>query len=335
VNLAGVLLPKSFVSSLLVISLCVPASLAQEEKKIEFAEQTSFSCEEEKFDHPVPLDESAKKALASEQSIADVLRDQKLSVESIPEDWFTTSEVHLSSPAEADLVVMGTHFARGAYTSTFWVLRKLQGGYRVVLRDNAHDVELQKTRTNGLRSIRSVIVTLRYGTTAEYEFDGKTYKIARRTSQPNAPETKVDPTDYKSRREFIQVRGQDAEPVLAEAKAWIWQHWQDQERTYVRVSTHDDDGEEQDCSYFIDDDSDNGEMQVTLKIHRLAWDQDTPTGPRYLVMEDNVFVAIKVQRTESPVNDSTPPRILSQEEEWPGAKYHLRFIDDWESTLTL
>src|SRR5882762_7595310 len=107
------------------------------------------------------LDESAKKALASEQSIADVLRDQKLSVESIPEDWFTTSEVHLSSPAEADLVVMGTHFARGAYTSTFWVLRKLQGGYRVVLRDNAHDVELQKTRTNGLRSIRSVIVALR------------------------------------------------------------------------------------------------------------------------------------------------------------------------------
>lgn len=105
-NLAGVLLPKSFVSSLLVISLCVPAALAQEEKKIEFAEQTSFSCEEEKFDHPVPLDESAKKALASEQSIADVPRDQKLSVESIPEDWFTTSEVHLSSPAEADLVVI-------------------------------------------------------------------------------------------------------------------------------------------------------------------------------------------------------------------------------------
>jgi len=333
VNLAGVLLPKSFVSSLLVISLCVPAALAQEEKKIEFAEQTSFSCEEEKFDHPVPLDESAKKALASEQSIADVPRDQKLSVESIPADWFTASEVHLSSPAEADLVVMGAHFARGAYTSTFWVLRKLQGGYRVVLRDNAHDVELPKTRTNGLRSIRSVIVTLRSAQRLSTNLMEKPTKFQGAHHSLMRP--RPDPTDYKSRREFIQVRGQDAEPVLAEAKAWIWQHWQDQERTYVRVSTHDDDGEEQDCSYFIDDDSDNGEMQVTLKIHRLAWDQDTRTGPRYLVMEDNVFVAIKVQRTESPVNDSTPPRILSQEEEWPGAKYHLRFIDYWESTLTL
>jgi hypothetical protein len=334
-NLRGVLLPKSCVSALLLVGLCIPASFAQKKEKIEFTEQTSFSSEEEKFEHPVPLNESAKKALASEQSVADVLRDEKLSVETMPDDWFTASEVHLSNLAEADLVVMGAHFARGAYTSTFWVLRKLPGGYRVVLRDNAHDIELEKTRTNGLCNIRSVIVTLRYGTTAEYEFDGKTYRIAKRTSQPNAPEAKVDPTEYKSRREFIQVRGQDPNPILAEARAWIWRHWQDRERTYVRVSTHDDDGEEQDCSYFIDEDSENGEMQVTLKVHRITWDRDSPAGPRYLVTEDDVFVATKVQRIGPPVDDSTPPRVLSGKEELPASNYRLRFIDYWESILTL
>jgi hypothetical protein len=328
VNLPGILLPKSIFFALLLVSLFVSASFAQKKKKVEFTERTSFSAEEEKFEHSVPLNESAKKALASEQSITDVLREEKLAVENIPEDWFTASEVHLSSTAEVDLVIMGTHFARGAYTSTFWVLRKSAHGYAVVLRDSAHDLTLQETTSHGLRNILTDIVTLRYGSTAEYEFDGDTYRITKRTSEPNGRVPRTDPTKYQSHKEFIQAPGQDPEPMLAQARAWIWQRWRDQELSYVRVSMHGDDGEEQDCSYFIDRDSENGEMQITLKIHRTAWNQDSPSRSRYLVMEDYVSIANEVRRTEPSEGNDQSPRVLSAKEEMPASKYRLQFMED-------
>jgi hypothetical protein len=327
-NHRGFLLPKSLVFTLLLVSFCIPASFAQKKEKIEFTEQTSFSCEEERFEHPVPLNEAAKKALAGEKSIADALRDEKLSVETMPEDWFTASEVHLSGSTEVDLVVMGARLARGAYTSTFWVLRKSAHGYRVVLRDNAHDLELQKARTNGLHNILTAIITLRYGSTAEYEFDGNKYRIATRTSLPNGREPQVDPTKYENSREFIQAPGQDLEPILAEARGWIWQHWRGQQPAYVRVSTHREDDEEQDCSYFIYRASDTGEMQVTLRIRRKTWDQVSPSGPRHLITENFVSIADKLQRTEPSVGNDEPPRVFSGQEEMPASKYRLLFMED-------
>jgi len=323
-----VLRPKSFVLTLLLVSLCSSPSLPQKTKKIESSEQTVFSAEQEKFEHAMPLNKAAKRALASEQSIADVMKDEKLSVEAMPEDWFTASEVHLSSPAEADLVVMGNHIARGAYTSAFWVLRKSLGGYRVVFRNDAHSLQLQKTKTNGLCNILTAVVTLRYNSTAEYEFDGKTYNIAKRTLQPNGYVVHLDAAKYEARKSFIQSSGQDSEDVLAEARAWIWQRWQTHQSSYVRVSTHDDDGEEQDCGYFIDNHSEDGEMQVTLKIHRIVWDQDSPSGPRYKVVEDQIVIANQVQRTEPSVDDSQVPKLFSDKEELPSSKYRLHFIAD-------
>jgi len=327
-NFTGVLRPKSFVFTLLLVSLCSFPSLAQKTKKIESSEQTAFSAEEEKFEHPVPLNKSAKKALASEQSIADVMKDEKLSVETMPEDWFTASEVHLSSPAEADLVVMGNLIARGPYTSAFWVLRKSPGGYRVVFHNDAHSLLVQRTKTNGLRNILTAVVTLRYNSTAKYGFDGKTYKITKRTLQPNGYVAELNPAKYRTRRTFIQLPGQDPEPILAEARAWIWQRWQAQKPSYVRVSTHDDDGEEQDCLYFIDNHSENGEMQVTLKIHRIAWDQDSPSGPRYKIVKDQIVIANQVQRTEPSADDSQAPRVFPEKEELPSSKYRLHFLAD-------
>lgn len=327
-NLAGVLWPKWSGCALLLLIICGSPSSAQKSKKLEFSEQTSFSAEEEKFEHPVSLNKSAKKALASEQSIADVLTDEHLSVETMPEDWFTASEVHLSRPAEVDLVVMGNHIARGAYTSAFWVLRKSPDGYRVVFRKDAHSLELQKTKTNGLPNILTAVATLRYNSTAEYGFDGNIYKTTRRTFQPNGYSLQLEPTKYRTRRAFIQSPGQDSEATLAKARAWIWQHWLARESSYAKVSTHDDDGEEQDCSYFIDENSENREMEVTLRIHRIAWDQDSPSGPRYLVMEDNISIATEVQRIEPSVEDNQSPRVFSEKEELPVSKYRLRFMDD-------
>jgi hypothetical protein len=67
---------------------------------------------------------------------------------------------------------MGTRISRGAYTAGFWVLRKTGNQYRVVLRDDAHDLDILETKTNGLRDISLVVVSLRFGSKREFEFDG-------------------------------------------------------------------------------------------------------------------------------------------------------------------
>jgi hypothetical protein len=334
-NLLGILSLKATVLALLLISFLGFLPSVQNDKKAPPAEQTSFSCEDEKFEHPVQLNESAMKALAREKNFADLLIAEKLEADVEPEKWFTASEIHLSSPAETDLIVMGTHLARGAYTSAFWVLRKSPDGYRVVFRDDAHDLQLQETRTNGFRNILAAVPTLRYVSTAEYAFDGTTYKIIKRTSEINGFDMSVDPAKFKSRKEFIQLRGQDDNEILAKARGWIWERWLAKEPAYVRVSTQDEDGEERDCSFFINHNPTDREMQIVLKTHRIAWDQDSPSGPRYLLIRDDLSIATKLERIEPLVDDTQVPKVISEKEVLSPSKYQLFFVDYWGTTLTL
>ncbi|MGH9774745.1 MAG: hypothetical protein ACRD50_07335 [Candidatus Acidiferrales bacterium] len=246
----------------------------------------------------------------------------------MPEDWFTASDVHLSgNPREVDLVVMGDHIARGPNSSAFWVLRQSSGGYKLVFRTDAHDLMLLKTKTNELRDIRTAFSSLLYNSTAEFRFTGNVYQVAKRTLQPNGYKAHRDMSQYEFRKTLVQLTGQDPTPILAEARAWLWQHWQAHKRSYLRVSTHDDDGERQDCSYFFDDESEVGQWQVTIEAHRVVSHKDSPSGPPYLVAEDEILIASQVQRTEPKVDDSHMPRILHDVEELPATAYRLRFID--------
>ena len=78
-NLAGVLFVQTLYSALLSVGLSlIPLSSQLQETP---TEQTSFGCETDEFDHAVSLTRAAKEALAEEQSIADLLKDQKLSLE--------------------------------------------------------------------------------------------------------------------------------------------------------------------------------------------------------------------------------------------------------------
>jgi hypothetical protein len=113
------------------------------------------------------------------------------------------------------------------------------------------------------------------------------------------PDVQRDLSKYETHKPFIQALGQDEEPILAEARAWIWKRWQAHKRSYVEVSTQDADGEKRDCQYFIDDATEKGVWQVTLKIHQTVWDQDSPSGPRYLVVEDKLEVAGQVEKNPS------------------------------------
>lgn len=327
-NLAGVLRLK-FASFLLVLLTSVASTVSgQEVQKAAQAEQPSFGVEDEKFEHQVPLNKAARVALESDEIVASALQNDEISGEDMPDDWFTAAEVHLSSATDPDLVVRGNRVFLGAYTTTFWVLRKSQGGYSVVLSIQTQSLELQKARTNGLCNILAAVGNLNGIYTLEYAFDGKIYKLVKRTSEPNGYKSNVNLDSYKDRKSFVQVRGQNQENLLAEARDWIWTQWQARATAYVRISTQDDDGEEHDCSYFIEKNTERKEWQITLKIHEIVWDQDSPAGPRYMVTQDNIFVATELERIAPPVGeDSASTKAYSPTEKMPGAKYRLRFLD--------
>jgi hypothetical protein len=174
-NLAGVLSLGPWIFNLLLTSFLLVSASAQIVQKKEITEQTSFSMEFP-FDRPVALGEAAKKALASDRSIADVMKDDQLSVDTIPKDWFTASEVHLGPKSETDLVVMGLGISLGPYSAGFWVLRQTPQGFEIVMATDTHDLTLLDTSTNGLRDIETGLPTggQRYSDT--YRFDGRAYQ---------------------------------------------------------------------------------------------------------------------------------------------------------------
>ncbi len=135
------------------------------------------------FEHPVVLNYAARKALASDPAVADVMREEKFSIDTIPKDWFTASEVHLGSKNQTDLVVMGRSISLGPYSAGFWVLRRTAQGYRLVLATRAHDLALLDEKTHGLRDIETGLSTLSGGHSEKFKFDGQFYQ---NTSKPQA-----------------------------------------------------------------------------------------------------------------------------------------------------
>lgn len=183
-NLVGVLSPDSWISSFLLISFLLIPAQAQIAKKTETTEQTSFSMEFP-FERPVALSEAAKKALATDRGIADVMKDDQLSVEAIPKDWFRASEVHLGPKSETDLVVMGLGISLGPYSAGFWILRQTPQGYEIVMATDTHDLTLLDSSTNGLRDIETGLPTGGQRYSDIYRFDGQRYQ-----KSPSADESK-------------------------------------------------------------------------------------------------------------------------------------------------
>jgi hypothetical protein len=329
-NLPGVLFPRLLLPIFFFAFFSAKPVLSQLPRKTVSGEQTTFGSEEEKFERPVTLSTEARAALAGERSIADVLKDEGLKAETMPKDWFMASEVHLSSLDEADLVVMGDKIARGPYTSTFWVLRHSPTGYKVIFRADAHSLELLTNRTNGLRDISITIVNLHGEYSAEYGFDGNTYKIAKRKWE-TTEEVRLDPSEDTTRKSITQLPGQDSDFVRAEAREWLWKQWQSRKPSFLEFSTNDEDGESQSCSYLIY--SENGQWWVTIKIHQVIWDetiwdQDSSSGPRHTVTEDKILAVNRVERTRPTTEDGHDPQMIAEERNLPASDYRLSFSED-------
>ena len=300
-------------------------------------EQSEFGIEleDEPIRRPAELPRAALDALSKDDRVAGCLRDNDLTAKQLPANWFAASEIHLAGPNEVDLVVLPTGRVPdtppgeispsmcliGANTAQMWVLRKTQTGFQVVLSQNGLGLSVLSSRTRDFRDISVGAMVGGYGSDIEYKFDGKSYQMAGRTSKLAGAELPSDLSGYETREPLIQLPGQSAESVRAQARAWIWEKWS-QITSYLKVETRDDEADET-TSYYIAQDK-KGEWQITIETHRVL--SATPTQGS--ITEDRLSVATDIERIEPvPEGSSQLPRIIPDTENVPASEYRLQFLD--------
>jgi hypothetical protein len=104
-----------------------------------------------------------------------------------PASLFRAAVVHLVSPNERDLVVIGVCPMCGAGLGWFWVVRSAYTDPKVVLFAPGTSLELLESRTGGMRDVRSEWLGASQRSEAIYHFDGSNYKLWKETSAENAP----------------------------------------------------------------------------------------------------------------------------------------------------
>jgi hypothetical protein len=299
-------------------------------------EQSAFGYDDPApIQRPVKLSRAALDALSKDKRVASCLKANNLNPQELPANWFVASEIHLDGADEKDLVVLpGDPLPEphpgevsqnvcliGANTAQMWVLRDVQNNFQLVLNQIALALEVLQSRTNGLRDIQvSAVVGMAYDDSIVYKFDGQTYKIAVRNSLMTGVEPPHSLSGYET-REIVQLPSEPAEPIRAQARAWLWEQWKTHRLSYLKLKTHDSAGVEA-TSYYITRDND-GKWEVVIQSRRVL----QPTASEGSITEDDLFAADEVQRIEPTGDDLQPPRVIPDSENAPGSKYKLEFLD--------
>lgn len=312
---------KSGATILLLCASRVRAN-AQANPAKQGGEQTSFSVESD-FQHPVPLDEAAKEALATSPTLADDLKRKHIEPKDLPHSWFTASKVHLGD-GEVGLVVMGVDGLLGANTAPFWVLRKTAEGYNLALDTIGSQLEVLKTKTNGAFDIKASALTgVAYWGSLGYEFDGRAYQLARRESGTIGAKIPTDLSGYETHAPFVEPPDDATSPVLAEARTWIWEHWKAHKRFYATVSAKDDPGNGETYQVYTSDDSDY--PGLILKVHKTDLEHNSTSGPPRKITEDDLWNAPDLERVYPADDKDHEPQMIPDESNVPGSAYRLGF----------
>src|SRR5208282_1683510 len=133
------------------------------------------------------LEESVTQPVAIPDAVLAILRTDSVVITSrcgdgqpafnISASWFEAAQVHLNGPEEIGLLVKakdGCLF--GANIGPFWVFRKTQHGYELLLDVDALGVELLPSRTQGHKDISAGAVAGGKAVSVFYKFDGRKYQ---------------------------------------------------------------------------------------------------------------------------------------------------------------
>jgi hypothetical protein len=168
---------------LVVLSVCGPGS-AQGKQPIR-SEQRHFSLEDSKVKRPVAIPVDVLAILSKDELVRDVLENDNLPADKLPQSWFLASAIHLGDTDEIDLVVVGEGPLIGANVTTFWVFRATPNGHELALTAVAHDLTVKKTSWKGYREIELLSTTAMQQSSVMLRWDGKQYSAYQETLEPN------------------------------------------------------------------------------------------------------------------------------------------------------
>ncbi len=96
------------------------------------------------------------------------------------------SVTNLNNDRRPDLIVKAENACmHGANIIPFWIFRNTARGYELVLLTYALAVTVLPTSTNSHRNIRAqAVIRATHVATVIYRFNGRTYRAARRRSEP-------------------------------------------------------------------------------------------------------------------------------------------------------
>jgi len=310
----------------LAVGLTALRTTAQQSQETFSHPPISFSAEDAKFPNAVPLPDCVRRLLASDEHVVNTLKYEHLSPEKLPADWFTSSERELGQSKGTYIVVMGASLMRGANINPFWIFRRSATSCDLLLSLGAHDLEVLKTRTNGLPDINIAAATaVRYFET-QYRFDGHNYQVVKRTSQPIGEEIPRNLSDFETTRPLVQGVGQNPDPILSEARAWLWQQWRVEKPSYLRVTLRSKEGDETTTTYFIR--RIGSDLQVMIQTHRILVDRVPRSGARYPTIEDEIVLATYVERRLALKDNPDRKTNVPEDQEASPDSYELYFNDD-------
>jgi len=139
-------------------------------------EQRSFSAEDDHVTRPIKMPDAITRALARDTDIKQILTSENIAPDQMPPSWFLTSEVHLSGTDEKDILVIGSGPLLGANVATFWVFRPEAGGFALILKAPAHNLNVKDTRSRGYHDIELISATADRVSQIVCRFDGSIYK---------------------------------------------------------------------------------------------------------------------------------------------------------------
>jgi hypothetical protein len=311
---------------LLALDLTAFRAIAQQPQETFSHPPKAFSAEDDKFPHATPLPDCVRRLLANDEHVVDTLNYEHLSPEQLPADWFTASERDLGQGNGTYVVVMGAGLMRGANINPFWVFQASANSCNLLLTVGAHDLEVLNTKTNGIPDIKIVALTAVRHFENQYRFDGHNYQVAKRVSQPIGEEIPRNLSDFETREPLIQRAGQSPDPILCEARAWLWQQWWLEKSSYLKVTLHSKEGDVTTTTYFIR--KRGSDLQVVIHRHQILVDRIPHPGARNSTVEDEIVIAADIERRLA-LKDN-PDRNMKVPEDQKAApdSYELYFNDD-------
>jgi hypothetical protein len=164
---------RQFAAGALAVAFLAPTG---GQSRATHREQTDFSAEDEGVKHPVVIPEPVLAILCNDERVRNELKYEKITPDHLPTSWFSAAEVHLSKPSERDLIVVAQGPLMGANVDVFWVFTRGGATYALALTIPAHDLIVEKSRSNGYRDLESMGATAATVTTVSFHYDGDHYR---------------------------------------------------------------------------------------------------------------------------------------------------------------